>query len=133
MPIASRTTRQVVDEYLHDPLVHNSILPRLFFEIEQNGIKASRSIYKINIPLLVMHGTADRITSFRQTRNFVMNAGNLTTFKEWPGAYHELHNDANEKEVFNFLLAMAQQANRKILIQPWTNSHTRVSIFPNHR
>jgi len=33
-----------------------------------------------------------------------MNAGNLTTFKEWPLAYHELHNDTDEKEVFSFLL-----------------------------
>jgi alpha-beta hydrolase superfamily lysophospholipase len=96
--------KEVIAQYLHDPLVHNSILPRLFFEIEQNGIKASKSIYKINVPLLVMHGTDDPITSFRQTRDFVMNAGNLTTFKEWPGAYHELHNDTDEKEVFIFLL-----------------------------
>lgn len=96
--------KAVVKEYLADPLVHNSILPRLFFEIEENGIKASKSIYKINIPLLVMHGTADRITSFRQTRDFIMNTGNLTTFKEWPGCYHELHNDNSELLVFDFLL-----------------------------
>jgi alpha-beta hydrolase superfamily lysophospholipase len=51
-----------------------------------------------------MHGNDDRITSFRQTRNFVMNAGDRTTFKEWPGGYHELHNDTNEQEVFDFLL-----------------------------
>jgi alpha-beta hydrolase superfamily lysophospholipase len=96
--------KDIVQQYIYDPLVHQSILPRLFFEIELNGIKASRSIYKINIPLLVMHGNDDRITSFRQTRNFVMNAGDRTTFKEWPGGYHELHNDTNEQEVFDFLL-----------------------------
>jgi alpha-beta hydrolase superfamily lysophospholipase len=94
----------VIEQYLHDPLVHNSILPKLFFEIEQNGLKASRSIFKINIPLLVMHGTADQITSCRKTRDFVMNAGKLTTFKEWPGAFHELHNEPIEQEVFTFLL-----------------------------
>jgi alpha-beta hydrolase superfamily lysophospholipase len=96
--------KKVVEDYLRDPLVHNSILPRLFFDIEQHGIRASKSIYKINIPLLVMHGTADRIASYKQTRNFVMNAGYLTTFKVWPGDYHELHNDTDEKEVFDFLL-----------------------------
>ncbi len=96
--------REVVDAYLRDPLVHNSILPRLYFEIEDAGLKASRSIYKINVPLLVMHGTDDRITSIKLTRNFVMNAGNRTTYKEWPGAYHELHNDILEQEVFDFVL-----------------------------
>jgi len=94
----------VAGEYIHDPLVHNLIRPKLFIEIEQNGLKASRSIYKINIPLLVMHGTADNICSFKQTRSFVMNAGTLTTFKAWPDAFHELHNDLPEKEVFKYVL-----------------------------
>ncbi len=101
--------REVVETYLRDPLVHNSILPRLYFEIEDSGLKASRSIYKINVPLLVMHGTDDRITSIKLTRNFVMNAGNRTTYKEWPGGYHELHNDIIEQEVFGFILNWLNQ------------------------
>ncbi|MBN1145232.1 MAG: lysophospholipase [Bacteroidales bacterium] len=96
--------RQVVSQYNSDPLVHHSILPRLFFEIEHYGIKASQSIYKINLPLLVMHGNADPITSFKQTAGFVRNAGRNTTFKEWPAGYHEIHNEPNEAEVFNYLL-----------------------------
>lgn len=95
---------QVAWDYLHDPLVHNRMLPRLFFEIEKQGMKASQSIYKINVPLLVMHGSGDQITSVKQTRNFVRNAGNRTTYKEWPGYYHELHNDTGAGEVFSFLL-----------------------------
>jgi alpha-beta hydrolase superfamily lysophospholipase len=95
---------RVVADYLNDPLVHNKISPRLFFEIEERGLKASRSIYKINIPLLVMHGAADPITSCRQTRAFVMNAGKRTTYKEWSGCFHELHNDTQSEEVFLFLV-----------------------------
>jgi acylglycerol lipase len=94
---------KVVDDYIHDPQVHNLIRPKLFIEIEKNGEKASRSIYKINIPMLVMHGTSDNICSFRYTKSFVMNSGARTTFREWPGAYHELHNDIIEKEVFAFV------------------------------
>lgn len=90
-------------EYVRDPLVHNRISPKLFFSIEKNGEKASRSIYKINIPLLVMHGTADIITSFRQTRAFVLHAGCRTLFKEWPGCLHELHNEICADEIFTFL------------------------------
>jgi alpha-beta hydrolase superfamily lysophospholipase len=80
------------------------ISPRLYFAIEEYGLKASRSIYKINVPLLVMHGSADPITSCKQTRSFVMNAGNLTTYKEWPDSYHELHNDTMADDVFRFLV-----------------------------
>jgi len=94
----------VISAYLKDPLVHNSILPKLFFQIETFGAKAARSIYKINIPMLVMHGSADTITSIKQTRNFVQNAGPKTTFREWPGCFHELHNDHRSEEVFATLV-----------------------------
>jgi alpha-beta hydrolase superfamily lysophospholipase len=97
--------KQVARDYLDDPLVHNLILPRLFFEIESQGMKASQSIYKINVPLLVMHGTGDRITSCRHTRSFVRNAGIRTTYKEWPGYYHELHNDTGAQDVFNYTIS----------------------------
>jgi alpha-beta hydrolase superfamily lysophospholipase len=51
-----------------------------------------------------MHGSDDRITSVKMTRDFVMNAGQGTTYKEWAGGYHELHLDIIEQEVFDFLL-----------------------------
>jgi alpha-beta hydrolase superfamily lysophospholipase len=95
----------VVEAYRHDPLVHSKIAPKLFFAIEKYGLKASHSIYKINIPLLVMHGSSDPVTSCRQTRAFVLNAGSRTTFREWDGCKHELHNDLMADEVFAFLLS----------------------------
>jgi alpha-beta hydrolase superfamily lysophospholipase len=95
---------KIGEAYLKDPLVHNRLSPKLFFAIEKNGAKASHSIYKINIPLLVMHGTADIITSFRQTRAFVLHAGSRTLFKEWPGCQHELHNEICADEIFAFLV-----------------------------
>lgn len=90
----------VVKAYVDDPLVHNLIQPNLFFSVEEQGLRASRHIYKINIPLLVMHGSADAITSVNQTRSFVQNAGPLTTYIEWPGCSHELHNDLQADAVF---------------------------------
>jgi len=94
----------VVKSYNEDPLVHNRISPKLFFAIEKNGLKASRSIYKINMPLLVMHGSGDVITACRQTRSFIQNTGVRTVYREWPGAFHELHNDICREEVFTFVL-----------------------------
>jgi alpha-beta hydrolase superfamily lysophospholipase len=91
------------EDYLKDPLVHNRISPKLFIAIEKKGATASRSIYKINIPLLVMHGSADTITSLRQTKAFVLHAGCRTLFKEWPDCRHELHNELCADEVFDFL------------------------------
>jgi alpha-beta hydrolase superfamily lysophospholipase len=104
---------EVVEKYQADPLVHHTILPKLFLEIELYGIKASTSIYKINVPVLVMHGTDDHITSFRQTSQFVQNAGKRTTFREWPGGYHELHNETFEKEVFGYFLSWLNEQTGK--------------------
>jgi len=95
---------KIGEDYRLDPLVHNRILPKLFFAIEKQGEKASHSIYKINIPMLVMHGTADIITSFRHTRAFVQNASCRTHFKAWPGCFHELHNEVCAAEIFAFLV-----------------------------
>ena len=93
-----------VQKYANDPLVHEKISLKLYFEIEAAGEKASKSIYKINVPILVMHGSGDRITSFSSTKEFVMNASHRTTFKEWPEYYHELHNDIGADMVFQYVL-----------------------------
>ena len=92
-----------VQNIMKDPLIRHQIPIRLLFEINAAGIRASRSIYKINLPMLVMHGTADKITSFKASKDFVMNSSNKTTFREWAGHYHELHNDIDADEVFNFV------------------------------
>ncbi len=99
----SRELREV-HKYKKDPYVHNKISVGLFMRAYENGLIAKRSIYKINIPLLVMHGTADNITSCNASRDFVMNAGKKTTFVEVEGGYHELHNDSDKENVFNTIL-----------------------------
>ena len=95
---------EVVRKYIDDPLVHDKISLRLFFETMESGEKAAGSIYKINAPMLVMHGTADKITSFKTTQEFVMNSGNKTTFKAWSDNFHELHNDLDAEEVFDYTI-----------------------------
>jgi alpha-beta hydrolase superfamily lysophospholipase len=96
--IVSRDLR-VVHSYRNDELVHDKISLRLFSQITENGLKASRSIYKINVPLLVMHGNGDELTSCKASREFVRNASEKTTYVEWEGGYHELHNDIDKDRV----------------------------------
>ncbi len=99
----SRNT-DVVRGYVNDPLVHDKISLRLLFEIVTAGQKALKSIYKINIPILVMHGTLDKVTSCRASEVFTMNTSEKTTFKEWEGNFHELHNDLDADKVFRYVL-----------------------------
>jgi alpha-beta hydrolase superfamily lysophospholipase len=97
--IISRDLR-IVHSYRNDKLVHEEISLKLFFQICENGLKALRSIYKINVPLLVMHGNRDELTSCHASQEFVRNAGKKTTYVEWEGGFHELHNDLDKEKVF---------------------------------
>jgi alpha-beta hydrolase superfamily lysophospholipase len=101
--IISRDLR-VVHSYRNDKLVHDRISLKFYTQICENGIKASRSIYKINVPLLVMHGNDDELTSCDASREFVRNASEKTTYVEWEGGFHELHNDIDKEKVFKTIL-----------------------------
>jgi alpha-beta hydrolase superfamily lysophospholipase len=100
--VISRDLR-VVHSYKNDILVHDQISLKLFFQICENGLKASRSIFKINVPLLVMHGNGDELISCKTTREFVRNASDKTNYVEWEGGFHELHNDIDKEKVFDIL------------------------------
>jgi acylglycerol lipase len=98
----SRELREV-HNYRTDPYIHSNISVGLYMQTYEYGLIAKRSIYKINVPLLVMHGSADNITSFKASRDFVMNSGDKTTFIEIEGGYHELHNDSDREKVFTHI------------------------------
>lgn len=99
----SRELREV-HLYKNDELIHNKLSLGLFRHVYEKGIVAKRSIYKINSPLLIMHGSDDQITSCQASRDFIMNASEKTTYIEWEGCYHELHNDIDREKVFYRLM-----------------------------
>lgn len=98
----SRELKQV-HQYRNDPHMHSRINVRLFMSAYEQGLVAKRSIYKINLPLLLLHGSSDNITSCKASREFAMNAGEKTTFHEIEGGYHELHNDSENETVFQLI------------------------------
>jgi acylglycerol lipase len=94
----------VVNNYKSDPLVHNKITLKLFLDAYNQGIKISNLGYRVNSPMLLMHGSKDNITSFKSSVLFARDTGKYTNFKGWEGAYHELHNDICKNEVFDFIV-----------------------------
>lgn len=96
--------KNIVKAYTSDPLVHDRISVSLFFGIQE----ASRIIYrnkqKINIPLLILHGSKDNITHPRGSKIFANGTGRYTTLRIWENGYHELHNDTDKDQVYNFII-----------------------------
>jgi alpha-beta hydrolase superfamily lysophospholipase len=95
---------EVVDRYKQDPLVHD----RVSFGMGKNLLEMSPWIFEhageFNIPLLLMHGTEDKIAFSRGSQEFAEKAGDKVTLKLWDGLYHEIHNEPEKAEVFKVML-----------------------------
>ncbi len=94
----------VVDAYEKDPLVHDKISARLFVAIYESGLWALEHAAGFPLPLLLMHGAADPLTSAKASQEFAEKAGSKVTLKVWNGLYHEIHNEPEKAEVFRVML-----------------------------
>ena len=59
------------------------------------------------MPLLLMHGTADRITYSHGSADFSKLAARHNqnvTLKLWDNLYHELHNEPQKDQVLKFII-----------------------------
>jgi alpha-beta hydrolase superfamily lysophospholipase len=92
---------EVQEDYANDPQNHDKISVRLFNEIYKNGLLAIENGGKVNIPVLVAHGDADKITSSKGSERLAANCP-PATLKIWPGLRHETHNEQNQVEVIDF-------------------------------
>jgi len=95
---------EVVRAYNNDPLVHDRVTARFAMDFLQAGLWALEHAAEFPLPLLLMHGGADRITSAQASREFAAQAGDLCTLKIWDGLYHEIHNEPEKEQVFAYLL-----------------------------
>ncbi|MET1123978.1 MAG: lysophospholipase [Archaeoglobaceae archaeon] len=88
---------EVVKAYLSDPLVHNKITPRLAMSAFRAAEWIMENALKLRTPTLIIHGTADAITSFEANKKFAELAG--CDFIAYEGFYHEPHNDVGKEKV----------------------------------
>jgi alpha-beta hydrolase superfamily lysophospholipase len=95
----------VVKAYDADPFLQGKITPRLLVSVLDAGQWALAHAGEWKLPLLLLHGDADRITSFDASRRFAEAAQGDVTFHGWPGGYHELHNDLDKAEVLKEIVA----------------------------
>lgn len=100
---------KVVQAYINDPLVHDRVSARMFVGFYQSGLWALQNAHTLNVPVLLIHGSADRLTSVDASREFAHRAGEKCTLKIWQGLYHELHNEPEQGEVLEFVLSWMEQ------------------------
>ncbi len=81
-------------------LVHRFMSARMFAELSGGAIEANRRAREITLPLLLIHGADDPVTSVEATRNFFKNLKSRDkTLKVYPSTLHETHNDLDRETV----------------------------------
>lgn len=98
-----------VKKYKTDPLVHDKISAKMGMQLIDNGEYAIAHAGEITVPLLVLHGTGDMLTSHRATQEFVANGGTNITSKFYDGLYHEMHNEPERNQVYSDIIAFLEK------------------------
>lgn len=72
----------------------------MYFFVRAEGEKVLARAEKFGVPLLLLHGDHDPITSHRATAEFCERAGSSDkTLRIYPGGVHETHNDLDRELV----------------------------------
>tara|TARA_R110002073_G_scaffold336208_1_gene530927 strand:+ start:66360 stop:67190 length:831 start_codon:yes stop_codon:yes gene_type:complete len=88
-----------VQKYRDDPLVHDKISPNYSLTFFEKGQWALEHAQQLKTPMLLVHGTGDKITDHTASIEFAKNSNGMATIQLFENGYHELHNDL-EKEQF---------------------------------
>ena len=94
---------EVDKKYYADPLVHGNITFRAANETISGGEWLLDLREKIDFPILLMHGSGDKVTSFAHSEQFYKNTQESIDVKWWEGFYHELHNEPEQNEVLEYM------------------------------
>ncbi|RMG79156.1 MAG: alpha/beta hydrolase [Bacteroidetes bacterium] len=95
---------EVVKAYLNDPLVHAKASALMGATMMDAAKWLDNYSGKMPVPTLIMHGDADELTSVEGSRAFAARVSGDVTMKVWPGLYHEIHNEPEKQQVFEYTL-----------------------------
>lgn len=102
----SRDTHWV--SYLNsDPLIEHEVQPvQTVAALARATERLAREFDHINLPVLILHGTADKVTEPEGSRQFFDSAGSTDkTLKLYDGHFHDLLNDLGREQVMDDILA----------------------------
>ncbi|MEM6398489.1 MAG: lysophospholipase [Bacteroidota bacterium] len=100
----------IEESYANDPHVHSTVSSRVGVDLMKAAEQLDQFSGYIELPLLIMHGTDDGLTSHDASQAFLNRLeGEDISMKSWPGLYHELHNEPEQKEVFGYVQAWIEK------------------------
>jgi len=102
---------EVVSAYKTDPLVYQRRIPAgIGRALLQVGETMPRRAPALTAPLLVVHGSADRLIPVEDSRRLVDCVGSTdVTLKVYPGLYHEVFNEPERDRVLDDVVSWIVQ------------------------
>jgi acylglycerol lipase len=105
---------EVIVDKEEDPLLHDTISITTYLECKKAGKRVINRSDNLTLPLLLMHGTEDKRTSWVSTAKLGSKLSNpMSKFVSFEQAEHELHEDIQQDEVFNTVMAWMQEVLNK--------------------
>jgi alpha-beta hydrolase superfamily lysophospholipase len=95
--------KAVVTRYINDPLVHKMVSASLGMDILTKGAWVSARVDEFRVPILIVHGTQDRIAKYAASEKLAYLRPDMITFKAWEGFYHETHNEPDQGQVLSYI------------------------------
>jgi alpha-beta hydrolase superfamily lysophospholipase len=96
---------QVVEDYTNDPLVHTTVTAGWGLSMLKAIDLAFKHAPRFPLPLLLMHGTIDKVAYPSSSQIFAdLAPKDKLTLKMWDGFKHELHTDPEKAQVFKFMI-----------------------------
>ena len=94
------TEKAVVQAYLDDPLVHDRVSTQFYQEYLNATEVAIQRAGELRMPLLLIHGTADKMVSIDSSRHIYQQAAsNDKTMEAFDGLFHETMNEKVDQRV----------------------------------
>jgi len=91
----------VVEAAVSDPLCYGKIRARLWAEAIKTIRKLPSQMPEINLPILIMHGTSDRLADPAGSQMLYERVGSADkTLRLYEGFYHEIFNEPGHEQVF---------------------------------
>ena len=95
---------KVVQAYINDPLVHDKVslgFGKIILGVNKWILEHSSDF---SLPLLLLHGTNDLLAFPSSSIEFAAPLKEKCTLVLWDNAYHELHNEPEQVEVFKTII-----------------------------
>lgn len=125
--------RRAQDAYLRDPWVHRSMSLRLAAGLIDSGLWALENAERLPVPTLLMHGTDDSLTSPQASAEFAERAGAMATFRAWHGCRHDLHDEPQREQVFEYMTRwLKERCIMTYKIHPTRGSNPASKVEPSN-